>query len=90
MMRMVKKMMPLLRISRKLSKAEARIAMDPDMYDRKTFVRNKAILANMERLMAKWISQLGELRSEIVVVRDLINNGESICRSSSSSIVLTF
>lgn len=58
--RIVKKIMALLNISKKLSNAEAKIAMEPVKKAKKAFVRNNTILATNDKLMAKWTIQLGE------------------------------
>lgn len=46
-------MMPLLRMSRKLSKADAKMATEPVSTAKKTLVANRATLATMDMLMAR-------------------------------------
>lgn len=66
-------MMPLLRISKKLSKAEARMAMEPVKNARKALVRNKTMLATNDKLMAKWISQ-GDEASFVCVSKGALSS----------------
>lgn len=79
MIRTVKKMMALLSKSKNDSNAEARIAIDPEYHAKKSFVKNKTILAKNDRLIAKCTSQSG-------AAFVLFNKGtrSPILRSSSS------